>query len=285
MLRTSGSSRGVPPRRRRRRSFTALTPPGLSGERPVVASGGTGGPGGGRRRRMETGTEGGSGRGGHGPKTGDAMGWESRAGVGQRRRLGPGRGGAGGWVGGDTVVGGGGRGRPGPALRGTPPVETPRRTDPWVSAPPPPSAGAIGVGHPPHTPRVFLPRGNSPPRGMSPVGIPPASPPPRDPGCLGELGHPPLPPPKVRVPRGGGGGNAAKSGAGGFLLERNHLPPVAGALPPRELSDETERGRCKPSNLPLAQGGCVDQAVRAAGRNLPFPTAMTAGAPGRLSGR
>lgn len=82
MLRTSGSSRGAPPRRRSRRA--ALAPPGLPSGRAGVAAG----PGG--RQGMEPGTGGGSGRG-HGPTAGDAMGSERRRRRGAGARPGRGR--------------------------------------------------------------------------------------------------------------------------------------------------------------------------------------------------
>lgn len=123
----------------------------------------------------EPGAEGGSGRG-HSPTAGGAMGSVRRAGVGQRRRFGPARGGE------ETRRGGGGGGGgPGPALRGG--FSTggvPREDRP--SGPHP--AGPIGVG----PLRAVLPRGNSPPRGIplpapwdvpavpSAVGIRPPSP-------------------------------------------------------------------------------------------------------------
>lgn len=100
MLRTSGNSRGAPPRRRSRRA--ALAPPGLPRARPSRGSG-PGGTGPGGPRRMEPGAEGlravGLGpTGGHGtaqhgtPLCGlRAGGVAGRSGAGRARRAAPGR--------------------------------------------------------------------------------------------------------------------------------------------------------------------------------------------------
>lgn len=268
MLRTSGSSRGTPPRRRNRRA--PLAPPGLPGPRPPPGSGALGaGPDG---RRMVPG-------GGHGskhppppaPKARNPTATPRAPGTGQRRRLGPAPG---------RRQGRGGR--RGSGRCGIPTGNPPRDGCPHCH-PPDPSLSPCA----PHGKGFPHPRGGSP-SGNLPRGTPPTlsrDPSPRDAAPRGPdagWGQRTAPPPPVLQP-----GRAAPS----TELGGSSSIPTPGSIPSPRFAPPSSR-RSTPKVLLYVRSltpGCRHTAqhtaqhtalsslsdctapVRAAGANSPSP--------------